>query len=184
MRCSISCCRTLCWRARHNCSALAAEADCPPLCPQLQALLRHKSWDARVAAGDCLGRIAEHAAHPTPADLARAAAAAQGPPVPGYDPRSASELRASPPAPAMGAAEEALTLAGFDLARVLAQGTQLLASGGQVPARSGRLTVQHPCAHGMASAGSLLSCGAWVLASLGAQQKASSASTTACVIAR
>jgi hypothetical protein len=110
-----------------------------------------------VAAGDCLGRIAEHAAHPTPADLARAAAAAQGPSVPGCDPPPASELRAAPPAPAAGAAEEALTLAGFDLARVLAQGTQLLASGGQVLARSGGLTAQHSCARGTAGAGNLLS---------------------------
>ena len=104
---------------------------------QIQALLRHKSWDARVAAGKCLGLIAEHAAHPSPADLACAAAASS---TAGsgktLDPRPAPvEAPEAPASVAVGGAEDdALTLRGFDLARVLERGTQLLASGGQVRA--------------------------------------------------
>ncbi len=44
-------------------------------------------------------------------------------------PALAAESDAGPPGE-----EATLTLRGFDLARVLEQGTQLLASGGQVPA--------------------------------------------------
>ena len=105
------------------------------LISQIQALLRHKSWDARVAAGECLGLIAEHAAHPSPADLASAAAAGSAvgsgetlTPMPAL-----VQAPEAPASVAVGGAEDgALTLRGFDLARVLERGTQLLASGGQV----------------------------------------------------
>ena len=102
---------------------------------QIQALLRHKSWDARVAAGECLGLIAEHAAHPSPADLASAAAAGSAAgSCKTLTPRPAPvEAPEAPASVAVGGAEDgALTLRGFDLARVLERGTQLLASGGQV----------------------------------------------------
>ena len=42
----------------------------------LQLLLRSKHWDSRVAAGDCLGLIAEHCVHHSAAELQRAAGSA------------------------------------------------------------------------------------------------------------
>lgn len=105
---------------------------------QIQALLRHKSWDARVAAGECLGLIAEQAAHPSPADLASAAAGSAAGSGKTLIPRPAPlEAPKAPASVAVARAEDgALTLTGFDLARVLERGTQLLASGGQVRADS------------------------------------------------
>jgi hypothetical protein len=83
------------------------------LTSQLQPLLYHKAWEARVAAGDALGQLAAHAVHHTAADLALAAGS------------SISALQA-------GGGEQLASLAAFNPKLVLAQGQALVASRGQV----------------------------------------------------
>lgn len=87
--------------------------------PQVQPLLQHKRWDARIAAGECIGLIAEHAQHPTAPDVQHAGERMHENGAP-----AASEPHAAPDAQ--------LQLEGFDLERVLKDGTPLLASGGEV----------------------------------------------------
>ena len=77
-----------------------------------------------MAAGECIGLIAEHAQHPTAADVQQAAVSGEA-----YDVNGASAPAASQ-SPA--AADGLLQLESFDLERVLKMGTPLLASGGEV----------------------------------------------------
>ncbi len=131
----------------------AHPAQLPSVVAAVARHLRHRDWDARVAAGHCLGLLAEHFQHHTPADLAAAAARqAATEAVAGRKgesqastadlPEPVKQEGGSEPADAGaaataagGAAEPALHLlsfASFDVQQVLAQGTPMLASGGEV----------------------------------------------------
>ena len=91
---------------------------------QIQPLLQHKRWETRTAAGKCIGLIAEHAKHTTVAEVQAAAEASQaGGTVSPKDEATYSSVES---------AEGMLSLATFDLERVLQIGTPLLSSGGQV----------------------------------------------------
>ena len=103
---------------------------------QVSVHLKHKDWDARVAAARCLGLLAEHFAHPGAPDLAEAARLGAG---------AAQQLatQAQPAVkaePGAGGGEEGdevagrhmLRFDGFQISQVLEQGTPLLASWGQV----------------------------------------------------
>ncbi|KAK9916950.1 hypothetical protein WJX75_009151 [Coccomyxa subellipsoidea] len=94
----------------------------PFLLRRIQPLLQHKRWETRTATGECIGRIAEHVQHATPADVQAATGEAAG----ALEPKDESAA-----AKGSEAAEGALSLEAFDLERVLQMGTPLLASGGQ-----------------------------------------------------
>jgi hypothetical protein len=86
----------------------------------VRPLVRSKTWDTRVAAGECIGRLAEHFCHHTPEDLKRAAAS-------GADADNSHARPSGTDATDSGL----LSFANFDIEQVLQQGTVLLASGGQ-----------------------------------------------------
>ncbi|KAG7669536.1 hypothetical protein KSW81_007689 [Nannochloris sp. 'desiccata'] len=93
---------------------------------QVSRHLRHKEWDARVAAAHCLGKIADHVAHHTPATLALAA---------GINLESLAE--AIRPETALSdentntaTTSSLLSFDTFNVATVVQQGTPLLASAG------------------------------------------------------
>lgn len=101
--------------------------------------LRHGEWDARVAAGHCLGLLAEHFQHHTPGDLAAAAADATA--LEAAAVASGEDVKLEPKpedggSSGGGASAEQqhhlLSFASFDVQQVLAQGTPMLASGGEV----------------------------------------------------
>jgi hypothetical protein len=94
----------------------------PAVLDQVAVHLGHQDWDARLAAGHCLGLLARHFVHRTPADLAAAARSSP------FD--SAPAAATAPPKDDPGGGQ--LLLASFDVARVLEQGKPLLASGGEV----------------------------------------------------
>ena len=85
----------------------------------MQLLTRHSSWDARLAAGLCLGRLAEYALHFSPDDLAAAASANC------LDTDNGCDRNQSAPS-------NMLSLEHFSLEAVLREGKTLLASGGRV----------------------------------------------------
>lgn len=90
----------------------------------MRQLLRSKHWYSRVAAGDCLGLIAEHCVHHSAAELQRAAgsaAAAQPEPVPGDEPGAP-----------LAESDAPLSFQSFHIEQVMAKGAVLLASGGTV----------------------------------------------------
>ena len=91
---------------------------------QVRERLRSDSWEARTAAGDCLGLIAAHCQHNTVADVQ----AAGGYSSPSSQPPQAC---AHDTEPDIGR----LSLEGFSIDKVLQHGTQLLASGGTVSRR-------------------------------------------------
>lgn len=93
---------------------------------QVRQLLRSKHWDSRVAAGDCLGLIAEHCLHHSAADLQHAApfASAVKPEIKGEPDGGTVEVK--------GGSEAPLSFQNFEIERVMAKGTVLLASGGTV----------------------------------------------------
>ena len=102
----------------------------------MAAHLRHRDWDARVAAGHCLGLLAEHFSHHTAAELAAAAAAA-GDAVPEQaavkqEAAAAGEAAAAPVKQEAAGEAHLLSFASFDVQQVLSQGTPMLASGGEV----------------------------------------------------
>lgn len=119
----------------------AHPAQLPAVVAAVARHLRHNDWDARVAAGHCLGLLAEHFQHHTPADLASAvgsggegaakAAAAdvkqEGAGEPAGDTAAAAGAPAEP-------ALHLLSFTGFNVRQVLSQGTPMLASGGEVSA--------------------------------------------------
>ncbi len=95
---------------------------------QVRHGLRSKQWDTRVAAGECLGLIAEHCEHHTPADLLKAAGVADA-------------VKAEPGDHANGAklggqdgeeADAPLSFQNFRIEQVMEKGSLLLASGGTV----------------------------------------------------
>lgn len=92
---------------------------------QIQPLLQHKRWETRTAAGKCIGYIAEHAKHATVAEVQAAVEASQAGGMVSPKDESGASSSEEP-------AEGMLSLATFDLERVLQVGTPLLASGGQV----------------------------------------------------
>lgn len=118
--------------------AAAHPSQLPAVVAAVAAHLRHRDWDARVAAGHCLGLLAEHFSHHTAADLAAAAA------VGGAVDEQHAAVKQEPAAVAEGAASEVKSEAGsqphllsfacFDVQQVLSQGTPMLASGGEVRA--------------------------------------------------
>lgn len=106
---------------------------------KVSAHLRHKDWDARVAAAHCLGLLAEHFAHPGVPHLLRAAGAGPSEPPAVAVKQEAGDVKAEPGE--AGAGEEGrhmLRFESFQIGQVLEQGTPLLASWGVVSARSGR----------------------------------------------
>ncbi|BDA40363.1 TATA-binding protein-associated factor 172 [Coccomyxa sp. Obi] len=96
-------------------------------CLQIRPLLQHKRWETRTAAGECIGLIAQHAQHATPADMQAAAAGDSD----SFSTGPVKVEAGSAASNGMEAAEGTLSLDTFDLDRVLSVGTPLLASGGQ-----------------------------------------------------
>lgn len=120
--------------AAHQITSIAAShpTQLPAVLAQVSVHLKHKDWDARVAAARCLGLLAEHFVHPTAADLRRAAGPGGAQPPPAQ--HAQQEVKAEP-----GAIEDEdavelhmLTFSSFKVGQVLEQGTPLLASWGQV----------------------------------------------------
>ena len=104
--------------------AAAHPQQLPAVIAAVAAHLRHREWDARVAAGHCLGLLAEHFQHSTAADLEAAAVAGRG---------GAADAGVKQEPGGGGDAEaHLLSFASFDVQQVLAQGTPMLASGGEV----------------------------------------------------
>jgi len=94
---------------------------------QVSRHLRHKDWDARVAAAHCLGKIADHVAHHTPATLATAA---------GIDLESlAATIKPDKSEDTIDitatTTPSLLSFETFNVATVVQQGTPLLASAGK-----------------------------------------------------
>lgn len=125
--------------------AAAHPAQLPAVVVAVAAHLRHPAWDARVAAGHCLGLLAERFAHHTAEDLRAAAAAAAAAGEAGEAAGAAAAKQEgvkqeagadSSAAPSAGGAGEQqlhlLSFSSFSVDRVLAQGTPMLASGGEV----------------------------------------------------
>ncbi|KAI3435532.1 hypothetical protein D9Q98_001597 [Chlorella vulgaris] len=108
--------------------ASAHPAQLPAILAAVSRHLRHKDWDARVAAGHCLGLLAEHFAHHTPADL-QAAAAAGVAAVP--DVKQEGVEAGDSGAAADSELSHLLSFSSFNVQQVLAQGTPMLASGGE-----------------------------------------------------
>jgi TATA-binding protein-associated factor len=134
----------------------AHPAQLPSVIRQVSIFLRHKDWDARTAAGHCLGAIAQRVQHHTPASIAQAAGVDRTHLTPQR--AEAAEEAAAPAAtlsdaqPPMGAVSAGgvrhvydetsqtmagpesypplLSLASFNVSQVLEQGVQLLASAG------------------------------------------------------
>ncbi len=92
---------------------------------QVHGFSYSKNWDARVAAGETLGLLADAFPHHTPPDL-EAAAASAGP--------SSSTGNGAGAASTAVPLQSTSALAGFVLQQVLAKGKPLLSSGGQVGA--------------------------------------------------
>ncbi len=89
---------------------------------QVAACLGHKSWEARVSAGEAIGLLAEAFPHHSVQDLeSHCAAAGRG------DDDGAAAGAAAEPQSGGG-----LMFQEFDLQRILEKGSALLASGGQV----------------------------------------------------
>jgi len=91
---------------------------------QVSACLYHKSWEARVAAGEAIGLLADAFPHATAADLEQHCLACGG-----------GSLAAEGDAGAggaPGATAYAVTFQDFNLRQILDKGQPLLASGGQV----------------------------------------------------
>lgn len=88
---------------------------------QVQLHLYSKKWEARTAASDCIGLLAEHFVHHTPQELAAAAGLPPG--------SSLDEV----PLEADRAPEKdaVLSFAAFDLHKVLESGMPLASSAGQ-----------------------------------------------------
>ena len=90
----------------------------------MRLLLRSKHWDSRLAAGDCLGLIAEHCVHHSAAELQQAAGSAGAVK---SEPGSGDE----PGAP-LAESDAPLSFHSFHIEQVMAKGAVLLASGGTV----------------------------------------------------
>ena len=95
---------------------------------QVRQGLRSKQWDTRVAAGECLGLIAEHCEHHTAADLLQATGVVDA-------------IKADPDQHSNGAtagdvtggeADAPLSFQNFRIEQVMEKGSLLLASGGTV----------------------------------------------------
>ena len=95
---------------------------------QVRHGLRSKHWDTRVAAGECLGLIAEHCEHHTAADLAKAATSAD---TVKADPDEHAN-GANPGGQAHGEDDAPLSFQNFRIEQVMEKGSLLLASGGTV----------------------------------------------------
>ena len=121
--------------------AAAHPSQLPAVAAAVAAHLRHRDWDARVAAGHCLGLLAEHFGHHTASDLAAAAAAGAATDeqhaAVKMEPAAAGEGPASEGAGASsagGSEPHLLSFASFNVQQVMSQGTPMLASGGEVRA--------------------------------------------------
>ena len=124
--------------------ATAHPAQLPAVLAAVSRHLRHSEWDARAAAGHCLGLLAEHFGHHTSAELQAAAAAAavklEQEEVTGAVATAASGAVVAGTTAASTSEEQAhlLSLLSFDVQQVVAQGTPMLASGGEVRLGSGK----------------------------------------------
>jgi hypothetical protein len=119
--------------------ATAHPAQLPAVLAAVSRHLRHREWDARAAAGHCLGLLAEHFGHHTSAEL-QAAAAVKLEQEEGTSAVATVAIGASAAATAAGTSEEQahlLSFRSFDVQQVVAQGTPMLASGGEVRLSSG-----------------------------------------------
>ena len=123
--------------------ATAHPAQLPAVLAAVSRHLRHREWDARAAAGHCLGLLAEHFGHHTSAELQAAAAAAavklEQEEVTGAVATAASGAVVAGTTAASTSEEQAhlLSFRSFDVQQVVAQGTPMLASGGEVRLGSG-----------------------------------------------
>lgn len=101
--------------------AASHPAQLPFIVLQVAVHLKHKEWDARVAAGHCLGLLADHFQHVDVSDLCRAA---------GVKPEQLggdmSEIKTEEDG------QRKLSFKDFNVLQVLDQGTPLLASWGEV----------------------------------------------------
>ena len=110
--------------------AAAHPAQLPAVLAAVSRHLRHRDWDARLAAGHCLGLLAQHFEHHTPDQLQRAATAGV-----------AKQEEQQPEGGGRQAAlhhQHHLSFAGFSVGQVLQLGTPMLASGGEVGRQAGR----------------------------------------------
>lgn len=90
---------------------------------QIQERLRSTAWEARIAAGECLGHLSEHCMHHSAAALHQQVAAAAV-----HDADDTTDTK-----PAVDGSEVYhLSFRGFSAEAVLTRGTLLLASGGKV----------------------------------------------------
>ena len=101
---------------------------CCLCCAQVRQGLRSKQWDTRVAAGECLGLIAEHCEHHTPAELLKAAGVVDSVKAEPGDHANG----ANPGSHAGGEADAPLSFQNFRIEQVMDKGSLLLASGGTV----------------------------------------------------
>jgi hypothetical protein len=96
-------------------------AQFPSITFRIAHILHHKEWDARVAAGHCLGLVAEHFVHTSVANVSAAA---------GLDAAAVEDLVIHKDE--SEAAEHRFKLDEFSMETVMSQGAPLLASGGEV----------------------------------------------------
>jgi hypothetical protein len=103
---------------------------------QIQERLRSTVWEARIAAGECLGHLAEHCTHHNAAELAQHLA-------PGVlsETATASAVKSEPDVEAPEVHD--LSFRGFSADAVLSRGTLLLASGGKVLSGHDTLCSRH-----------------------------------------
>ena len=100
----------------------------PSVLAQVTPHLRSKEWDARIAAGHCLGKIAQHVAHPTPADLLQVATTSSTATVV-VTTTSKGEEEEEEKQP-QWTQHQLLSFETFDLTTVISEGTHLVASAG------------------------------------------------------
>ena len=100
--------------------ALADSADMLRIRAQVHERLQSNAWEARRAAGECLGHIAAHCRHHTAADLQAAAALSSA-----SDPAAAPDVQQTTDG-------TLLSFSRFSIEQVLQRGMLLLASGGKV----------------------------------------------------
>ena len=86
---------------------------------QAQALLYHRDWETRVAAGHLVGALAEHCAFPSTSDLSKIL-------LTGSVPHNSSDVAQAE------SGASCKSLARFNLAEVLQDQLPLLASSGEV----------------------------------------------------
>lgn len=112
--------------------AAAHPAQLPAVLAAVAAHLRHREWDARVAAGHCLGLLAEHFGHHTAQELEAAAAAGSAAAAATGEAELKQEDGGAGGGSGVHAQPHLLSFSSFSVQQVLAQGTPMLSSAGEV----------------------------------------------------